>query len=233
MANFLVITGGSRGIGKATVTRFQEQGWKVVNLSRTPCTNPDVVNIKIDLSIPQDIKKIKDSLLAAVKGADRICLIHNAAFQKGDTIENIELDVLIHTLNVNMIASTEINKILIPVMKPGSAILYMGSMLADKGVPKNTSYIISKHAVLGLMRATCQDLREKQIFTCCICPGLVNTQFLRDSMDDELINYVLNAHIVGKRLIEPKEIADVLYSCASNYVLNGALIPANLGLIAS
>lgn len=233
MSNYLVITGGSRGIGKATISQFLEHKWRVVNISRTPCSLPGVTNLTADLSLPQELKKISEPLLAAVKGAEKICLIHNAGYQLGDTADNIDLDTLMRTLNVNVISSTVLNKILVPVMEPGSTILYLGSMLADKGVPKNASYIISKHAVLGLMRSTCQDLGEKKITTCCICPGLVNTKLLRDSMDEELINYVLQAHVVGKRLIEPEEIANVLYACASAPALNGALIPTNLGLIAS
>lgn len=233
MTNCLVITGGSRGIGKATLSYFLNNGWKGVNLSRTPSSVPNAVNIKADLSKPEDLHEISDQLLKEVKGAEKICLIHNAGFQIGDSVDNIDLDVLMQTLNINLIASTVLNKILIPAMNPNSAILYMGSMLADKGVPKNASYIISKHAVLGLMRSTCQDLGEKKITTCCICPGLVDTQLLRSSMDDDLINYVLKAHVVGKRLINPVEISQVLYACANSPALNGAMIPANLGLIAN
>lgn len=233
MTKYLVLTGGNRGMGKATITQFTQNNWKAINISRLPCDVPGVVNITADLAFPQELEKISDQLLTAVKGAEKICLIHNAAFQIGDTVSDVTLENLMLTLNVNLISSTVLNKILIPAMKPGSSILYMGSMLADKGVPGNTSYIVSKHAVLGLMRSTCQDLGERKITTCCICPGLVDTKLLHDSMSSELIDYVLDAHVVGKRLIDPTEISNVLFACANAPVLNGALIPANLGLIAS
>jgi NAD(P)-dependent dehydrogenase (short-subunit alcohol dehydrogenase family) len=106
-------------------------------------------------------------------------------------------------------------------------------MLADRGVPGNASYIMSKHAVLGLMRATCQDLIGKSISTCCICPGLVNTQLLKDSMSDELVAHLLDTYVVGKRLINPSEIAKVIHNCATSPIINGAIVPANLGLVAS
>lgn len=233
MTKYLVITGGSRGIGEATISHFSEQGWKVINISRNPCTLPNVKNFSIDLSVPENITKFANHLSDAVKDATSITLVHNAGFQTKDTIETIDLNELIHTLNINVISSTLLNKIFIPHMKPGSSIIYLGSMLAERGVPGNASYIISKHAVLGAMRATCQDLYGKEISTCCICPGLVETQLLRKSMDDEMITFLLDNYIIGKRLINPSEIAKVIHSCAVSPAINGSIIPVNLGIVAS
>lgn len=232
MSPYLVITGANRGIGEMTASHFIQNKWSVINISRLPCSIPGVLNIYGDLSTPEALKGLANELDSHLKNASSICLVHNAVFQTGDTVETVTLNDLEHTLNVNLVSSVVLNQMIIPVMKPGSSILYMGSMLADRGVPKNTSYIISKHAVLGLMRSTCQDLMGRDISTCCICPGLVDTDLLRNSMDKDLIDYVLDTHVVGKRLINPMEIAKVLYACATNPVMNGALVPTNLGLVA-
>ncbi len=233
MTKYLVITGGSRGIGKATIAHFIEEQWKVVNISRNPCTLPGVKNISIDLSKPEHVTQFADRLTESVEGASTIALVHNAGYQTKDTVESIELNDLIETLNINVISSSLLNKIFIPLMSPGSAIIYLGSMLAERGVPGNASYIVSKHAVLGLMRATCQDLYGKGISTVCICPGLVETELLRKSMDDDMIKYLLDNYIIGKRLINPSEIAKVIHSCVASPAINGSIIPVNLGVIAS
>lgn len=232
MTNYLVLTGGSRGIGKATIKHFLEQNWTAINLSRTSCQISNVIDISIDFSDPKNIAQAAHKLPSLLQNADNICLVNNVGYFVGDSVENIGLDDLNKTLNINLISSIELNKILIPLMKPGSSIIYLGSMLANKGVPNTASYIISKHAVLGLMRSTCQDLAPKKISTCCICPGLVDTELLHNSMDEHMIKYVLDNFIVGKRLIQPHEIAKVIYACATSPVTNGALIPVNLGLVA-
>lgn len=233
MSQCLVLTGGSRGIGEATISHFRKNGWDAINLSRNPCKVPGVKNLRIDLSIPENVDQIANELKSLVKNADKICLVHNAGFQTKDTVETITLDALRETLNINVISSSLINKIIIPEMKPGSTIVYLGSMLADRGVPGNASYIMSKHAVLGLMRSTCQDLVGKNISTCCICPGLVNTQLLKDSMDDDFIKHLLDTYVIGKRLIDPAEVAKVIYDCAHSPIINGAIVPVNLGLVAN
>lgn len=233
MTKTIVLTGGSRGIGEATLKLFTEEGWKGINISRTSCKIPGVKSFSIDLSIPENIEQNAKQLLEAVNEPSQLCLVHNAGYQTKDTVMDLSLDEIRHTMNVNVVSSSLLNKLLIPRMKPGSAILYLGSMLADRGVPGNASYTLSKHAVLGLMRSTCQDLVGKNITTCCICPGLVNTQLLKESMSDQLVQHLLDTYVIGKRLIQPSEIAKVIFNCANSPVINGAIVPANLGLVAS
>lgn len=232
MSKYLVITGGSRGIGEKTIRCFQKNGWLAVNISRSASTIPDVINRKIDLSSLQEIEKNSAVLLDSVKNATQLCLVHNAAFYKRDQIDSLDIEDLQHTLQINVVSATALNKLFIPLMKPGSSIIYLGSTLAVKAVPGSASYIISKHAIVGLMKATCQDLIAKNIHTCCICPGLVDTQLLKETMDSEMVDYLVNNVIIGKRLIEPEEIANLIYYCSTTNLINGATLQANLGQVA-
>ncbi len=231
MKKYLVITGGSKGIGEKTIAHFQAQGWIAINLSRTPCRLPGVVNITVDLASCGSIQAIAPQLLAAIKVPGQIALVHNAAFYQRDSINDIHLDVLQQTLQTNVVACVALNQILLPIMPPSSAIIYIGSTLAVKGVPGSASYIISKHAMVGLMKATCQDLIGKGIHTACVCPGLVDTDLLKQTMDVAAMNYLLEQVVIGKRLIQPQEIADVIYFCATHETINGVVIQANLGQV--
>lgn len=231
MENYLVITGGSRGIGEKTIATFQHQGWQTINLSRSPCQLAGVVNIPIDLSSNTSITQQAALILNSVKDAQKIVLVHNATFYQPDRIDQLSLETLQTTLQTNIVACAALNNILLPVMT-GGAIIYIGSTLAVKAVPGSASYIISKHALIGLMKATCQDLLGRAIHTCCICPGLVDTQLLKEVMDEATIDYLLNNVIIGKRLIEPQEIADLIYFCANTNIINGATLQANLGQVA-
>lgn len=232
MSNTLIITGGSRGIGEKTILAFQEQGYRVINISRTPSTLPNVTQFILDLSSLQDIEKKAHALQAVVGEADTVSLVHNAAYFKRDAVPSLSLAELNLTLTTNIMAAALLNTVLIPLMKPQSSIIYIGSTLSEKAVPGCASYLISKHAVLGLMRATCQDLAGKDIHTCCICPGFVDTKILRDNNDEKVIKRVVEAKVIAKRLIEPEEIAKVIYFCATSPVINGTVLHANLGQVA-
>jgi NAD(P)-dependent dehydrogenase (short-subunit alcohol dehydrogenase family) len=133
-------------------------------------------------------------------------------------------------LELNLVSATGLNQRLIPFMQPGSCILYIGSTLAEKAVPGVASYVIAKHALAGMMRATCQDLAGRGIHTCMLCPGFTDTEQLRELIgDDPEILAAVTGLSAFDRLITPEEIADLVVFSARSPVLNGALIHANLG----
>jgi len=228
MNKYLIITGGSRGIGEKTICHFLQHSWQVINISRTPCTMTDVINFQIDLSCVNGINQYSESLCDVIKEKSVISLVHNAAFYKRDHVGSLSLTDLQTTLQTNVISPAALNQIWIPQMLPGSSIIYIGSTLSTKGVPENASYIISKHALVGLMKATCQDLLSQHIHTCCICPGLVDTDLLKRSIPEPVVDQILT-QVMGQRLIEPHEIAKLIFFCADNPIVNGATIHANLG----
>lgn len=232
MTNYLIITGGSRGIGAKTIDRFQQEGWETINISRTPYSNKKVTNIKADLSIPKQLNELKQPLQQALQDAKKICLVHNAAFYQRDCMDTMPIENLYHSLEINVIAPAVLNQIIIPFMPAGSSIIYIGTTLAEKAVPGSASYTISKHAMVGLMKTTCQDLIDKKIYTCCINPGLVDTQLLKETMTPDDIDYLLKNVIVGKRLIEPAEIANLIYFFSTTNVVNGVCVAANTGQVA-
>lgn len=227
----LIITGGSRGIGEKVILTFLENGWKVINISRTPCQIKSVINFSLDLSSSKNIENDSEKLRYLLDKNSIISLVHNAGFYKKDSISTILIDDLQTTLEVNVISPILLNQIFLPRMLTGSSILYIGSTLAEIAVPNSASYVISKHAVKGLMKSTCQDLAGRGVQTCCINPGLVNTVLLKDTMSQDKIDALVNTKIMDKRLIEPEEIAKIIYFCTTTPTLNGSTIDANLGQI--
>jgi NAD(P)-dependent dehydrogenase (short-subunit alcohol dehydrogenase family) len=226
----LVITGASSGIGYATAETFRRAGYRVINLSRSACSIDGVLNLTGDLSDPSSLPLISESLTAAVADADSLCLVHNAARLGHDTIQNIETDALRQIYEINLIAPTILNRLLLPHMTDGSSILYVGSTLGEKAVPGSFSYVVSKHASIGMMRASCQDLAGTGIHTACINPGFTDTEMLRDHIPDDVMPDIAQMSAFG-RLIEPAEIGKTLLFAAQNPVINGSVINANLGQI--
>lgn len=230
MDKVLVITGGSRGIGLATIKLFVDDGYRAINISRSPTNLELATQIKADLSDPNWIEKTQIQLLQSLAAPDQITLIHNAALLLKDNI-NSAADFS-RVMQINLIAAQQLNELLLPKMNSGSSILYVGSTLSKKAVANTLSYSTSKHAVLGLMRATCQDLIGSGIHTASVCPGFTDTEMLREHIgqDEEILEALGEANAFG-RLVSPKEIASCLKFCSDSPAINGASIDAHLGQI--
>ena len=226
----LVITGASSGIGYATAQTFGTDGYQVINISRSRCDIDGVINLAGDLADPDFLPTIAEHLRAAVADADSLCLVHNAARLGHDTVQDIETDALRQIYEINLVAPTILNRLLLPHMTDGSSILYVGSTLGEKAVPGSFSYVVSKHASIGMMRASCQDLARTGVHTACINPGFTDTQMLRDHIPQDVMPDIAQMSTFG-RLIEPAEIGKTLLFAAQNPVINGSVINANLGQI--
>ena len=230
MTKNLIITGGSRGIGLATAELFREHGYRIINLSRSPAPLEDVVNLAVDLGKPDWDRAGAAKLHSLIRDKQHIVLIHNAGLLREDSVQDLGGEALREVLQVNLVAPVQLNRLVLPLMEQGSAILYVGSTLSVKAVANTCSYSTSKHALAGLMRATCQDLAGSGIHTACICPGFTETDMLRElAGHDAAVLDSLTQNVTMGRLIDPAEIAETLYFCARNPVMNGATVQANLG----
>jgi 3-oxoacyl-[acyl-carrier protein] reductase len=224
----LLITGASSGIGLQTAQRFLNEGANVINLSRRRCPLDSVSHINCDLSTPGFMELINGQLTGMLQGAERIVLVHNAAKLNNDSAAETPSNEFRSVLEVNLVAPNSLNYFAIPFMQPGSSILYVGSTLSEKAVSNSYSYVTSKHANVGMMRATCQDLAGRNIHTACICPGFTDTDMLREHLPADVLDDISTMSAYN-RLVTPDEIADTLWWAANSPVINGSVIHANLG----
>ena len=232
MKQVLVITGASKGIGHATAARFAQNGWDVINLSRSACDVPGVTNMAVDLTAPAWSQEYGEELQALVGTPQRLSLVHNAAVMTKETAQTLTPVILRRVLELNVVAPAELNRLLIPHMLADSSIIYISSTLGRKAVANTHAYVVSKHAVIGQMRATCQDLAGTMIHTAAICPGFTETEMLREHLGahPEVLAQITSG-IAHRRLVQPAEIAETIWFVAQNPVLNGTVLDANLGQI--
>lgn len=233
MGDWALITGASRGIGRATAEHFRRAGWDVVNVSRSACEVPGVRDVLVDLLAGAWEETVTSALRSAPGfGSGRLCIIHNAAHYEVDGALAIPAEHLRRSLEVNVVVPARLNALLRGHLTDGSSILYVGSTLSEKAVPGAASYVTSKHAVVGLMRATCQDLVGTRVHTVCVCPGFTDTEMLRQHMHEDVARLeALAGRTTFGRIIAPGEIAQLLLQCAGTPVLHGAVVHANLGQI--
>lgn len=227
-----VISGASKGIGKATAQLLIDGGYRVINLSRSACGVSGVINLAIDMTAANWLDKSGGEILGEVGQPDELVIIHNAAVLLKDTVETVSVEQLQEVLMLNVTAPAVLTGLLRPLMGEGSSVLFISSTLGHKAVANSCSYVTSKHALIGLMRSACQDLAGSGIHTAAICPGFTDTEMLRSHIGtDPAVEQSIASTIAMGRLIEPAEIAKVIIFCAQNPVVNGAVIDANLGQI--
>ena len=225
-----IITGASVGIGKETAELFLADSYAVFNLSRRPCPLEGVHNLQCDLSSPASIEEAMTTLSAALADAEQIALVHNASQMRKDTGDQCQSESLREVMETNIVAINSINKAMLPLMQSGSSIIYVGSTLSEKAVAGSFSYVISKHAQLGMMRATCQDLMGQGVHTALVCPGFTDTEMLRTHIGtDPAVEASIGSMNSFGRLIQPREIAELIQWAHAHPVINGAVLHANLG----
>lgn len=228
--NTAIITGASVGIGRAAAEAFLASGYRVYNLSRRPCPVPSVTNISCDLSSSAAISRACETLAEHIQNDESVCLVHNASQMLKDSTSHCDSDSLRQVLETNVIAINSLNQHLIPILPPSSSVLYVGSTLSEKAVPNSFSYVVSKHAQLGMMRASCQDLMGSGLHTALICPGFTDTEMLRTHLgEDPAMERMIAGMNSFDRLIQPEEIAELIRWAHFNPVINGAVLHANLG----
>lgn len=225
-----IISGASVGIGRACAEAFLAEGFAVYNLSRRACPVPSVNNLSCDLSQPESIRQACEVLAGALGGCESVALVHNASQMLKDSAVDCDSDSLRQVLETNVVAINSLNQHLLPLLPRSSSIVYVGSTLSEKAVPNSFSYVLSKHAQLGMMRATCQDLMGSGIHTALVCPGFTDTEMLRTHLGtDPAVERIIASMNSFDRLIEPEEIAELIRWAHHNPVINGAVLHANLG----
>ena len=229
-----IITGASAGIGKAAAQLFVDGGFRVFNLSRRQCDIATVESIPCDLSSEASLQQALAVLVPELPAAGSIVLVHNASQIRSDRVDRCSSAGLREVLQTNLVAANSLNQVILPAMKSGSSVIYVGSTLAEKAVAQCFSYAVSKHALAGMMRATCQDLMGRGIHTACVCPGFTNTEMLHTHLGDDpqFIDSLATNNSFG-RLVEAPEIAALIHWVHHNPVVNGSVLHAHLGQLES
>jgi short-subunit dehydrogenase len=211
----IIITGASRGIGRAVALVLARQGAHLALVARDTGALREVaqeckkaggeaVPIARDLSDPNAPLGIVREAVSALGGID--VLINNAGQYAGGKAGEGDLAAWDTQLQVNLTAVIHLTHHALPHLKKSAhgAIITTASISSKTAHAGGAIYCASKHGVLGFSNALFEDIRETGIKVCAICPGYVNTDMAADS------------GIVPERAIQPEDLADtVLYVLAT------------------
>jgi len=234
----VVITGGSKGIGRAMTDAFLNAGDRVVFIARGDADAKKVLEdrkedsaagrlfyYKGDVSSEDDVKGLVSFTLNNIGTCD--VLINNAAiFRPGRVHENGSDDFdSLFAVNVRGVFLT--SKYFIPIMmeKGRGSVINVASLAGLGGGYNMTLYSATKAAVIGMTRSMAMDYTRFGIRVNCICPSATMTEMFLNGNDDNVIRLYKNNNPSG-RLGLPKEIADAalfLASDQSGYISGQAL----------
>ena len=194
-----IVTGGSRGIGKAISLELAKEGANIVlcGRSKDPLihTSEEIEKIgrvslplKMDISIYKNVQRLIDETVTKFGRID--ILINNAGSHSIEFFTKIDNELWESTINANLTAvfycSREAAKQMIK-QGGGGKIVNIASMAGKIGIAKSTHYCASKFGVIGLTQAAAMDLSKYNINVNAVGPGLVETE-----MFDRLINRNVN-----------------------------------------
>lgn len=235
-----IVTGGSTGIGKETISKLNEEKAKVYNLDIEETNSSDSIFIKCDIS---DYEQVKNAVKKIYETEGKIdVLFANAGIHLFANIEETTLEEFEKVISVNIKGVYFILKEVIPIMKEQQKgnILLMGSDQSFVGKSKSSVYGMTKGAIGQLTKSTAIDYAPFNIKVNCICPGTVDTPLLNKAVSKfqsltglsslEIQELLENAQPIN-RIAKPEEIANVACYLLSdeNSFMTGSLIPVDGG----
>lgn len=236
-----LVTGGSRGIGKATCIGLSAMGYHVLinyksnvdEANRTLesiCTNGGNGELlQFDVSNPDDIESAINFWTEKNPNAYIEVLVNNAGIRKDMLMIWMEnehwFDVMNTNLNGFMFVTRKVLKEML--VKKYGRIVNVVSLSGIKGLPGQVNYSAAKGGIIAATKALAQEVGKKRVTVNAVAPGFVRTDMTSDLNEDELKKLIpLN------RFGTPEEVADVICFLASEKAsyITGEVISVNGGI---
>lgn len=237
----VLVTGGTRGIGRAITLAAAHAGADVVAVHRQDSEaattlrhelegiDGDHALVRADLSVEADVRALAHEVERRHGRLDAV--ISNAGAISHTALADMTLDVWRRVIDTNLTGAYLLVRELLPILEDGASVVFVGSRVAERGVPQRAHYTASKAGLVGLARGLCKEFGPSRgIRFNVLAPGIIETEAAANLPQKQYDRYRGLAALC--RLGRPEEIADValfLASDRSSYV-NGATIDVDGGV---
>lgn len=214
----VLVTGGSRGIGKAIVKKFEEHEYEVIAPTRQ----------ELDL---QDEKSIM-SYIDKHKGEGFDVIVNNAGINDIHEIEDVTDDEIERMISTNLVAPIKLLRGFVGEMKNKQygRIVNIASIWAVVSKSGRSVYSATKNGLHGVTNTLAVELASDNILVNTVCPGFTMTELtLKNNTPEQIAK--ITSEIPLKRMAKPEEIAEVVYFLGSekNTYLTGQKISVDGG----
>jgi 3-oxoacyl-[acyl-carrier protein] reductase len=245
MTNFIslegkvaLVTGASRGIGRAIAEQLAELGAKVVGTA-TSEKGADaissylgdkgcglVLNVGDTASIEQCLEQIKNQF------GDIDILVNNAGITRDNLLMRMKDDEWFDIMQTNLTSVYRLSKAVMRSMmkKRFGRIISIGSVVGSMGNAGQTNYAAAKAGVLGFTKSLAKEVASRGITVNAIAPGFIDTDMTKDLTDEQ--KEAIFSQVPANRLGQPAEIAATVAFLASNQAayITGETIHVNGGM---
>lgn len=233
-----LVTGGSKGIGKAIARGFARAGADVMICSRqedhlrsavaeiAEGTPVRVEYAVADMSRREDVKRLADTALQRLGKVD--VLVNNAGYNVPQPIDEIRDETWDGLVELNLTSCMALTRALAPGMKQRrwGRVIHISSIMGLASTAQRSAYSATKAALLGLARAAALDLGPFGITVNCIAPGPIATEMPMSILSDRQKADFSGRTALG-RWARPEELAGpalLLASEAGSYITGAVLV---------
>ena len=204
-----LVTGASKGIGRAIAVSLAKAGVSVALVSRDVAALEETAALCKEFGHPAlvlagdlaDRGRIPGVVNEVVAKLGRLnILINNAGVLGRGAADSGDVDAWDRAIDINLKALMHITRHSLPEIEKEDwgAVINIASMAGRRPFGNAGAYVATKHGVVGFTHAMFEDVRERNIKVCAICPGFVATEMTAE------------AGLAAERMIQPEEIANAV-----------------------
>lgn len=238
MMNIVLVTGETKGIGKAIVLKYLHQGCYAIITYSSDDETAELfqreldVNykdkyeiIKADLSKIEEVKIMCNIIRCKYRKIDYLIL--NAGATNRNSFSDMTIDEWNYVINVNLTMPFFIVQSLVDCIIKGGSILFIGAVMGIYPHAISIPYAVSKAGVHMLSRQLVKHLAPYKITVNTIAPGFVDTPWQKSKPLEQRIR--IENKIALKRFALPEEIAQLCWDISQNAYINGSLLEIDGG----
>jgi len=220
-----IITGASRGIGRAIAKKLYEEGASIALCARSPIKDfPEERSLPVTMDV-RDQKNVDSGIRRIVDRFGKIDIVINNAGTSGVTpVDAAATEPWLDILQTNLIGTYYVTRAATPHIPNGGRVIMISSVLGKFGVPGYTAYCAAKTGLIGFTRSLALELAPRKITVNALCPGWTDTEMARSGMRDiaasagisvEEFKTQAMARVPLGEMVEPEEVAAlVAFLCA-------------------
>lgn len=225
-----LVTGASRGIGRAIALGLAQRGYDVAlndiarqaeildeTVKEAEAFGVRAIALHADISSKAEVGNMTESLLTQFDRVDAV--VNNAGILIASPIETLEETSWDAVMNINAKGTFLMIQAVLPAMKRQGygRIVNIASIGGKHGAPEQAHYSASKAAVMGFTRVLAQELGSSGITANCICPGIILTDMGRVNLDDPEVQKIWRSKTAQGRIGTPEDVVGpVAFFCSDD-----------------